>query len=468
MTSEITSKSIYTHFGVSENASTKDIEVAYRRLATQWHPSKHAGDRDAPDRFEQLATAFFVVTDSTERNRYFTYLRSGLSTPYKLAQTPTPGVLAYERVVLRHAEHLAPHCPTREDLERALRAEAIPESLVQRAITSVEASVVKPGKITPAVQPESQIRAAGGTHPPRASQPDPAPPQLAPLPAGMVFAGFWERAAACFLDGVVLVIAYLLIAAGCSLIAARSGRVLEGAVVCNVLALIVGLSYFSLLESANGGATLGKRALHLHVVDLGGARISLFRAVMRHLARYLSALPMLFGYLVQPYTERKQALHDMLTGTLVVRDIGVRANHSAVTIAIIAGTLGLVSTTGGVAAIALPRLDRYEKQLVIDAGMADARRAVAQLETMRLSHAPLPAQLHFAHTEAIAEVAYDVRSAAVKVAFRPAHGLGNRPLVAYPSARNGRMCYFLPGETGSGLGNCPASEPSLLDPARLN
>ena len=43
------------------------------------------------------------------------------------------------------------------------------------------------------------------------------------------------------------------------------------------------------------------------------------RAVGRYFARFLSMLVLYIGYLMQPFTQKKQALHDILAGTLVVK-----------------------------------------------------------------------------------------------------------------------------------------------------
>ncbi|MBV8659121.1 MAG: RDD family protein [Burkholderiales bacterium] len=477
MAKGITNESIYARFGVNEGATTREIEAAYRRLATQWHPSKHPDDKDAQLRFEQLATAFFVVTDSTERNRYIAYLRSGLVTPYRLSQIPTPGEFTYERVVLRHADYLVPHFKARDDLERALRADAIPEPLVQKAVTSIAAKIVKAGEAAPPMQrvashrsnpPQPMHQAGHPTMPEAGATHTASPATSATLPAGLTYASFWERMAAAFLDSIVLVVLYLLIAALCAVVAGWSGHMLEGAIVANIVALIVGLAYFGPQESSGQRASLGKRALHLHVIDLDGRRVSLLRAVMRHLARYLSALPLLFGYLVQPFTERRQALHDMLSGTVVVRDLAGRSNNTAVTLAIIGGALGLVSTTGVLASITIPKLERFEKLAVIEAAMADAHSAIARLEMIHVAKGRIPAHMQFPHSDAVASVDFDKPAAAVEVKFRNQHGLGNKALVAYPSAQSGKICYVLPGETGHGLDNCPAGEPSALNEAKLN
>jgi len=86
-----------------------------------------------------------------------------------------------------------------------------------------------------------------------------------------------------------------------------------------VVGMALAWPYFAVLESSAWQASLGKRALGIVVTDAAGRRISLGRATVRYVARYLSLFTMLIGYLIQPFTRRRQALHDLLAGTLVVK-----------------------------------------------------------------------------------------------------------------------------------------------------
>lgn len=79
--------------------------------------------------------------------------------------------------------------------------------------------------------------------------------------------------------------------------------------------------YYALMESSAWQATLGKKVLGLEVTDLGGARISFGRATGRYFARYISIMTLGIGYIMAGFTERKQALHDMIAGTLVIRHL---------------------------------------------------------------------------------------------------------------------------------------------------
>jgi uncharacterized RDD family membrane protein YckC len=53
------------------------------------------------------------------------------------------------------------------------------------------------------------------------------------------------------------------------------------------------------------------------VVDLQANRLTFARASVRTLARWLNTLTGI-GYLMMPFTPRKQALHDLIAGTVVI------------------------------------------------------------------------------------------------------------------------------------------------------
>lgn len=77
--------------------------------------------------------------------------------------------------------------------------------------------------------------------------------------------------------------------------------------------------YYTIFEASVWQATPGKRALRIYVADLQGQRVTVARAAARNLAKIVSNLTFLAGYLIAGFTEKKQALHDILTSCLVLR-----------------------------------------------------------------------------------------------------------------------------------------------------
>jgi uncharacterized RDD family membrane protein YckC len=76
------------------------------------------------------------------------------------------------------------------------------------------------------------------------------------------------------------------------------------------------------MESSAHQGTLGKIALGLFVTDLQGRRISFGRASGRFFAKIITGLiPFFIGYIMAGFTEKRQALHDMIAGCLVLKKV---------------------------------------------------------------------------------------------------------------------------------------------------
>ncbi|TGC06664.1 hypothetical protein CUN85_12740 [Methanolobus halotolerans] len=87
-----------------------------------------------------------------------------------------------------------------------------------------------------------------------------------------------------------------------------------------VLYVLIRWLYFAIMESSSYQATFGKQLIGMKVTDLAGNRISFWKATLRHFAKILSSVVFYLGYLMIGFTEKKQGLHDMIAGCLVVND----------------------------------------------------------------------------------------------------------------------------------------------------
>jgi uncharacterized RDD family membrane protein YckC len=121
------------------------------------------------------------------------------------------------------------------------------------------------------------------------------------------YGGFWIRAVAFVIDAILtgIVLAAVFFMAG------RGPMILAS--------IGVGLLYHPLMESSGSRGTLGKIFCGLTVADLSGRRISFSRAFVRNLARILDVLTLDIGYMMAGWTRRKQALHDFVAQTIVLR-----------------------------------------------------------------------------------------------------------------------------------------------------
>jgi uncharacterized RDD family membrane protein YckC len=143
------------------------------------------------------------------------------------------------------------------------------------------------------------------------------PPHVPGGPVAALYAGFWKRVGSYIIDLVILVAVMLPL--GFLLNPLVGGFDETGAsILGGLIELTLSILYFSLFESSRMQGTPGKRALGVAVTDLHGQRLTFARALGRNVARILSGLIFLIGYIMVAFTARKQALHDMIAGTLVI------------------------------------------------------------------------------------------------------------------------------------------------------
>lgn len=139
------------------------------------------------------------------------------------------------------------------------------------------------------------------------------------------YAGFWIRFGASIIDGIISVVGILILYGIVGVIIGfgtmnTGGNWLEilTGITGNLIGIIGGWLYFAFFESSIYQATPGKMAVGIRVVDLAGNRLSFGRATGRHFAKWISQLTLYIGYIMAGFTEKKQGLHDMIAGTLVV------------------------------------------------------------------------------------------------------------------------------------------------------
>jgi uncharacterized RDD family membrane protein YckC len=112
-------------------------------------------------------------------------------------------------------------------------------------------------------------------------------------------AGFWERMGAAFLDVM--------------LIAVVNGLINGGA-----LGFLIALAYFAGMWTWRG-TTIGGIVLNLRVVRYDGRPMSFAVALVRSLMAAFSVIVLFLGFLWVAFTEDRQAWHDKIAGTIVVR-----------------------------------------------------------------------------------------------------------------------------------------------------
>jgi uncharacterized RDD family membrane protein YckC len=156
--------------------------------------------------------------------------------------------------------------------------------------------------------------------------------------SGVAYAGFWLRFVAFLIDGFVtgilfvalLIPLFILTGAGAAIsrissgedISDETGAFLAFGFIFGFLGITVGVRwlYYAFSESSSWQGTLGKKMLNLTVTDISGEPISFARASGRYFSRFITSLiPLAIGYILAGFTEKKQAIHDMIASCLVLR-----------------------------------------------------------------------------------------------------------------------------------------------------
>lgn len=153
------------------------------------------------------------------------------------------------------------------------------------------------------------------------------------------YAGFWIRFVAIIIDGIIISIlrAFLVLpflamigisfATGFEnfdpenmedLIPFLATVIAAGAALA-LLSTIIWVLYGTFMEASKYQATVGKLAVGLIVTDLNGGKLDFSKALVRNLGKILSNFIFLIGYIMAAFTEKKQGLHDIIAGTLVVQ-----------------------------------------------------------------------------------------------------------------------------------------------------
>lgn len=152
-------------------------------------------------------------------------------------------------------------------------------------------------------------------------QPSPAAPYQAV--AATQLGGFWRRLVAYIIDVIIVgVVAGAIEGVIGAIIRAASNDTTGLGVRTGLVGLIVGLLYFGYLWSRSG-QTLGYMALGLRLVRADGAPVSFGLGMLRYLLIYLSfaicLIPAIISAFMIGLGSRKQAIHDLIVGTLVLR-----------------------------------------------------------------------------------------------------------------------------------------------------
>lgn len=130
-----------------------------------------------------------------------------------------------------------------------------------------------------------------------------------------VYASFTQRFFATIIDFILLFLLnwFISIILGIDFFDLAMGVIWYG----NILILV----YFTYMESSPKQATLGKQIMGIKVVSKEGGRITVGQSIIRSLSKIISAIILLIGFIIAAFSDKKQALHDIIASTYVVKEM---------------------------------------------------------------------------------------------------------------------------------------------------
>ncbi len=139
------------------------------------------------------------------------------------------------------------------------------------------------------------------------------------------YAGFWWRVLAYLIDSLIMSAIFFPLGFIVGVGVFSSGVDQDSPVMpmlnlgLNGVQILAAWLYHAFLESSSWQGTIGKKVCGLRVTDMDGRQISFAKATGRYFGMILSGMICLIGFIMVAFTEKKQGLHDIMAGTLVLR-----------------------------------------------------------------------------------------------------------------------------------------------------
>jgi len=137
----------------------------------------------------------------------------------------------------------------------------------------------------------------------------------------MEYAGFWIRFGAKFIDGIIVGISGWILTIPLGILipsSTDSSLAIVVPVLMQLLNIGIGVAYTTWFLG-KFGATPGKMACKLKVVQPDGSKISYPRAFGRHFAEWISGIILMIGYIMAAFDDERRTLHDRICETRVIR-----------------------------------------------------------------------------------------------------------------------------------------------------
>jgi uncharacterized RDD family membrane protein YckC len=142
-------------------------------------------------------------------------------------------------------------------------------------------------------------------------------------------ASFLERLQARLIDFIIIaVLSFLLVVIPAAIVKIVSDIEFSESQ-WDMLSLLIAWFYYGVLQSGKNQSTIGQRILRIKILRLNGSNVSFATASKRHFLNWLNILTIFIGYILFFFSNKKQCLHDLLSGCVVVKntiDKGLNSN----------------------------------------------------------------------------------------------------------------------------------------------
>ena len=317
-----------------------------------WHPDRNPNNRlEAEERFKAIANAYRALSDATRRAEYDEWLgrraneseSAGLEGAARQASSADAEQVFFEQMM---------------DLGFELAARGFNEGTILKTLVSLEC----PEAIARAVA-NSVVRANQRSQRAQTGAPDNKREETAEERSQPEYAGFWRRVAAFVADSFVVGMATALLGLGLgSLFGAKLFSIWHATVI-GIVFVWLPLLFYDTYMIASRGETIGRRYFGLKVVRKNGERLSFWRAGFRGILRTATALLWGVLFLIQPFTARRQALHDFAVGSVVLQTAPGKSPALILTVLLALPVIGIL------AAVALPAYQDYTMRSKVAEGV---------------------------------------------------------------------------------------------------
>lgn len=215
--------------------------------------------------------------------------------------------------------------------------------------------------------------------------------------AVVVYAGLRARLMAAFLDFMVIGTYIILGIIILIVVIGYSGRdnIIHNPAVLPLFSgfvAFVSLAYFMLMETGTRGTTFGQHCMNIRVLNSNFRPLTISRSMAVLIARLASLLTLNLGFLARPFTRHKQALHDLATRTIVLRENESRKIPVAATLLVLFYVV-MVPSFAVFATIGMPVYLQHIQKVQIEHGITAGKNAALAVSRFYYNNGRVPPSL---------------------------------------------------------------------------